>query len=309
MATGQAPTARKRPRWSWIQAYCLVVSALTFAILLAALGLLAWRSFPVFAHSGIDFVLGSEWYYRDQLFGALSMIYGSVAVASVALIIALPLGVGSAIFASEYMPRPARLFFKSTVELLAGVPSVIYGLIGVLFLREWVYHGLKAFDPISGDSLLTAGILLAVMILPTVTTLSDDALRAIPSGQRAAARALGLTRAETVLRVLLPQAAPGILTAALLGLGRAIGETIAVFLVVGRQDNQVPGNPFSLEALISPGQTLTSKLGGAEVQIAYGDPLHWSALLGLALLLLLLVGLCLGGAFALRRLMWKGART
>lgn len=234
------------------------------------------------------------------------MIYGTVAVSAVAMTLALPLGVGSAVFASEYMPRAARLFFKSTVELLAGVPSVIYGLIGVLFLREWVYQGLEPFNPISGDSLLTAGILLAVMILPTVTTLSDDALRSIPSGQRAAARSLGLTRAEAILRVVLPQAAPGILTATLLGLGRAMGETIAVFLVVGRQDNQLPGNPFSLQALISPGQTLTSKLGGPEVHIAYGDPLHWAALLGLSLILLLLVGLCLTGAYALRRLMQKG---
>ncbi|MFU8849094.1 MAG: phosphate ABC transporter permease subunit PstC [Opitutales bacterium] len=296
---------KRRP--SWIFVYCLTASTLTAAALLAALGLIVGQSLPVFVHSGIDFILGSEWYYRDQLFGALPMIYGTVAVSAIALILALPIGVGSAVFASEYMPRSSRLFFKSTVELLAGVPSVIYGLIGVLFVREWVYRGLEPFDPISGDSLLTAGILLAVMILPTVTTLSDDALRSIPSGQRAAARSLGLTRAETILRVVLPQAAPGILTASLLGLGRAMGETIAVFLVVGRQDNQLPGNPFSLEALISPGQTLTSKLGGPEVHIAYGDPLHWAALLGLSLILLLLVGLCLTGAYVFRRFMRKGA--
>lgn len=295
-----------RPRRDWIRLYCIGVSAFVIAALLAALGSLLWQSRFLLDYGLFDFLTGADWYYRDQLFGALSMIYGSVAVSAIALILALPVGLGSAILASEYLPRGLRLAFKSTVELLAGIPSVIYGLIGVLFLREWVYHLFEPFDPISGDSLLTAGILLGVMILPTVTTLSDDALRSVPSRQRAAARGLGLTQAETILRVVLPQATPGVLTAGLLGLGRALGETIAVFLVVGRQDNQLPGQPFSLETLLAPGQTLTSKLGGPEVQIAYRDPLHWSALIGLALLLLLLVALCLAVAAALERLMRKG---
>ena len=298
------PRLRRR---DWIRRYCITSSALVAASLLFAFGMLLWQSRFLLEHGLIDFVTGREWFYRDQLFGALSMIYGSIVVAAIALALALPISLGAAILASEYLPRRLRLAFKSMVELLAGIPSVIYGLIGVLFLREWVYHTLRPFDPISGDSLLTAGILLAVMILPTVTTLSDDALRAVPSRQRAAARGLGLTRAETILRVVLPQAAPGILTASLLGLGRALGETIAVFLVVGRQDNQLPDHPFDLTTLLAPGQTLTSKLGGPEVQIAYGDPPHWSALIGLALLLLLLVALCLFGAAVLRRLMRKGA--
>lgn len=295
-----------RPRRDGIRLYCVAVSTFVIAVLLAALGSLLWQSRFLLDYGLFDFLTGADWYYRDQAFGALAMIYGSVAVSAIALILALPVGLGSAILASEYMPRGLRLVFKSTVELLSGIPSVIYGLIGVLFLREWVYHLFSPFDPISGDALLTAGILLAVMILPTVTTLSDDAFRAVSSHQRAAARGLGLTRAETILRVVLPQATPGILTAGLLGLGRALGETIAVFLVVGRQDNQLPGHLFSLETLLAPGQTLTSKLGGPEVQIAYRDPLHWSALIGLALLLLMLVALCLAGAATLQRLMRKG---
>ena len=294
-----------RPRPDWIRRYCAGVSVFTAATLLAALGLLLWESRFLLNYGPVEFATGAEWFYRDQLFGALPMIYGSAAVSATALGLALPLGLGTAVLASEYLPPGLRLVLKSTIELLAGIPSVIYGLIGVLFLREWVYHALAPFDPFSGDSLLTAGILLAVMILPTVTTLSDDALRAVPSRQRAASRALGLTRAETILRVVFPQAAPGLITAALLGLGRALGETIAVFLVVGRQDNQLPDHPFDFGPLVAPGQTLTSKLGGPEVQIAYGAPLHWSALLGLALLLLLLVVLCLLAAAALRRFMRK----
>src|SRR5262249_45972188 len=145
--------------------------------------------------------------------------------------------------------------------------------------------------PLSGDTLLTAALLLAVMILPTIMTLADDALRDVPSAQRLAARGLGLTHTEAVFSVTLPQAGRGICSAVLLGLGRALGETIAVFLVVGRQDNQWPESLWSLQPLIKAGQTLTSKLGGSETNIAYGDPLHWAAIVGLGLILLVVTGM------------------
>jgi phosphate transport system permease protein len=119
--------------------------------------------------------------------------------------------------------------------------------------------------------------------------LADDALRGVPAAQRHAARGLGLTRAETTVRVVLPQALPGLAAAVLLALGRALGETIAVFLVVGRQDNQWPTNLFSPEPLLAAGQTLATKLGGSETFIAYGEPLHWSAIVGLGLVLMLMV--------------------
>ncbi|RYD79816.1 MAG: ABC transporter permease subunit, partial [Verrucomicrobiaceae bacterium] len=134
------------------------------------------------------------------------------------------------------------------------------------------------------------GMLLAVMVLPTIVTLSDDALRAVPSAQRRAARALGLTQAETILHVALPQARRGLGAALLLALGRAMGETIAVFLVVGRQDNNLPERWLSLGPLLQSGQTLTSKLGSSETNISYGDPLHWAAIIGLGVILLLLTG-------------------
>jgi phosphate transport system permease protein len=218
------------------------------------------------------------------------MIYGSVMVAFFAVLVATPLGIGAALFTAEYLPRAARLAAKTVIELLAGVPSVVYGLLGILLLRDWIYELFARFDLLSGDTLLTAGVLLAVMILPTVVTLSDDALRAVPAMQRRAARALGLTRAESVLHVVLPQARRGLSSAVLLGLGRAFGETIAVFLVVGRQDNNFPEHPLSLRPLLESGQTLTSKLAGSETNIAYGDPLHWGAIVGLGLILLMLTG-------------------
>ena len=120
-----------------------------------------------------------------------------------------PLGIGTALFTVEVLPRRARLAVKTAVELLAGIPSVVYGLLGVLLLRDWVVRLLAPWDPLSGDTLLTGGLLLAVMILPTVMTLADDALSGVSAAQRLAARALGLTRAETALRVGLRQALPG----------------------------------------------------------------------------------------------------
>jgi len=294
--------ARFRPRWIYWS--CLMGTGLTGLVLLAVFALLIYQVLPLPGKVGWSFITSSDWYYPEQLFGALAMIYGTAVVSLIALTVAVPMGVGVAVFSAEYLTPGWRLPLKSAVELLAGVPSVVYGLLGVLFLRDWLYQGLQVFDPISGDSLLAAGLLLSVMVLPTVATLCDDALSSVPSAQRSAARGLGLTRAETVWRISLPQAAPGILSAGLLALGRAMGETIAVFLVVGRQDGQIPRHPFSLETWIAPGQTLTSKLGGPETHLAYGDPLHWSAMIGLSLLLLLLVGGCLASAWLLKYL-WR----
>lgn len=258
--------------------------------LVLLVGIFAWQSVPAWQDEGAGYVTGTKWFYRQHTFGALPMIYGSVVVALVALVLAAPLGLGAAVFLAEYLPRRARLGAKMLIEMLAGVPSVVYGLLGILLLRDWVYETFERFEPLSGDTLLTAGILLAVMILPTIVTLADDALRAVPAAQRRAARALGLTRAETVWSVCLPQARRGIGAALLLALGRALGETIAVFLVVGRQDNQWPARWFSPAPLLEAGQTLTSKLGGSETNIAYGDPVHWGAMMGLGLLLLVLTG-------------------
>lgn len=270
--------------WSWFFSF---VAAAALALLV---GIFAWQSVPVWQHEGWNYVVGSKWFFRQKEFGALPMIYGSVVVSVIALLLAAPLGLGAAIFTAEYLPRKPRLAVKVLIELLAGVPSVVYGLLGILLLRDWIYDLFARFDPISGDTLLTAGVLLAVMILPTIVTFSDDALRAVPAVARRAARALGLTHAETILHVALPQARRGLVAALLLALGRALGETIAVFLVVGRQDNNLPERLLSLRPLLESGQTLTSKLGSSETNIGYGDPLHWAAIVGLGLILLVLTG-------------------
>lgn len=277
-------------------------SLLALGSLALMVAIFAWQSLPVWRAEGLGYLTGGKWFFRQHQFGALSMIYGSVVVSLLALVLAAPLGIGAAICTAEYLPRPARLAVKTLIELLAGIPSVVYGLLGILLLRNWIYDLFTRFDPLSGDTLLTAGVLLAVMILPTVVTLSDDALRAVPAAQRRAARSLGLTCAETILHVALPQAKRGLGAALLLAVGRALGETIAVFLVVGRQDNNLPSPWYSLRPLVESGQMLTSKLGSSETNIAWGDPLHWAAIVGLGLILLVLTGALtlLGTAFGRR---------
>ncbi len=293
------PLASRRGRFSLTKSASLAFSLLALLTLAGLVLIFLVQSLPVWRQEGIGYITGIKWFYRANLFGALPMIYGTLVVAFIALLLAAPIGISAALFTAEILPPRVRLVLKILVELLAGVPSVVYGLLGILYLRNWVYHLLTPFDPLSGDTLLTAGILLAVMILPTVMTLSDDALRGVPAAQRHAARGLGLTRAETALGLTLPQALPGIGAALLLGLGRAFGETIAVFLVVGRQDNQ----PLAWRSLIEAGQTLTSKLGGSETNIAYGDSLHWAAMVGLGLILLAttVVVTLLGSRLAQRR--------
>lgn len=289
-------------RFSLTKILSWIFTGFTGIVLIGMLLLLILESLPVWKDEGGAFITGGKWFFRSSEFGAAPMIYGTLVVALIALLLAGPLGIGAAVFASEYLPRSLRLPLKIMIELLSGVPSVVYGLLGILLLRNWIYEGLEGFDLLSGDTLLTAGVLLAVMMLPTIMTLSEDALRGVPGAQRTAARGLGLNQTEVVLHVSVPQAAPGLFAALLLGLGRALGETIAVFLVVGRQDNQWPESLLSLRPLIESGQTLTSKLGSSETNIAYGQPLHWGAMMGLGLLLfLLVVAVTLAGAYLQRK--------
>ncbi len=287
------PNSVRRSTWSLTLALSVGFSLMAAIGILSMIVLFVWQSLPLWQKEGWDWVTGTRWFYRHQLFGAAPMLFGTVMVALVALTLATPIGLGAAFFTAEFLPKRLRLAVKIAIELLAGVPSVVYGLLGILLLRDWVYAMLQDFDPLSGDTLLTAGLLLAVMILPTIMTLADEALRGVPASQRLAARGLGLNATEVVLHVSLPQAWPGLVAAVLLSLGRALGEMIAVFLVVGRQDNQWPP---ALRLLVEPGQTLASKLGSAETNIALGDPLHFGAMAGIGLLLLLLVlGLTLAG--------------
>jgi len=272
-----------------------------FVLIFGSLALWISQAWPAIAAYGSHLITGKEWFYRDHNFGAASMIYGSVVVSLIAIVLAAPVALAASVCISEYLPKPWRPWAKAMVEFLAAVPSVVYGLLGVLLLREWMEELLLNFDPLSGDMLITAGVLLAVMILPTVTTFSEDSLQAVPASQRLSAHGLALNRAEVIQSIVLPQAWHGMIGAVMLGVGRALGETIAVFLVIGRLDNALPERWLSLAPLVEPGQTLTSKLGGPETHISMGDQNHWGAMLSLGLILLAISAVFVGVGSILRR--------
>jgi len=271
-----------------IRKLSVLFSLISFSFIAILLFFLFFESLPAWKEKGLTFLLGKTWYYRNESFGLLSMIYGTIWVSLIALGLAAPIGFGTAIFISEYSGGKTRMLLKMLVELLAGIPSVVYGLLGVLILRSWIQ---SSFSIQSGDTLLTAGILLAIMILPTITSLSEDAIQGVPRRFREASRSMGMTQVQTIFYAVLPSAKTGLISSCLLGLGRALGETIAVFLVIGRADSRLPESWSSLQPLTEAGQTLTSKLGGSEVHLAFGEPLHWSALCGAGLVLLLAVSI------------------
>ncbi|MEX2291668.1 MAG: phosphate ABC transporter permease subunit PstC [Mycobacteriales bacterium] len=234
------------------------------------------------------------WDPPNGIFGVTAMVWGTAAVSTVALALAVPIGWGAAVGLHEQLPPRLSRPLRSAVELLAAVPSIVYGLVGVAVLRPFVS---RLGDVPGGDSLLAAGLVLAVMVLPTIVAVSVDALAAVPASVREAAYALGLTRREVIRAAVLPLARPGMRAAVLLGLARALGETIAVFLLIGRADGRLPDPGSALQSLLSPGQTLTTKLGGPEPVLAGAVGEHRAALSAVALLLLLTVaGATLAGS-------------
>ena len=222
-----------------------------------------------------------EWNPSNFKFGILSLLYGTAAVTFIALIIAVPLGVLSAVFTSEILNPKLRIYMKSILELLAGIPSIIFGLIGIAFLSTLVGN---IFNLLSGRTILTAGILLSIMILPTIITLSDDALHNVPNHYRESAGSLGLYKYEMIIYLLFPIAKQDIIGSILLALGRAAGETMAVMLVIGGID-KIP-KPFY--NILMPAQTVTSKLGRELSESAFGSA-HFSALVFAGFVLLLIV--------------------
>lgn len=230
------------------------------------------------------------WDYSTEKFNALTMLLGTVTVSIVALVFSVPIGIGAAIYTSEYSRGLMRASTKIILELLSGVPSVVYGLLGVVILMPLLQSTISKLGGQSAGTVITAGILLAVMVLPTIITFSDDALRCVPRTYREEGSALGLSKSQVIWSIVLPNARKGLAGATMLAWGRAIGETIAVFLVIGRSDRPFSMTDTFFDYLIQPGQTLTSKLGGTELSLAYGDSNHWSAMMGLGLLLWLLVG-------------------
>lgn len=244
---------------------------------------------PAIARVGAwDFLTGTEWVSATGQFGALPAIYGTVVVALIAMVVAVPLAVGVAIATTVILPRPLRAPTAAVIDLLAAVPSVVYGLWALVVLLpaatpvlEWISThnlGIGALGgPIlGGRSLLLAGLVLALMILPIITAVVREVFATVPDEQREAALALGATRWEMIHGTMLPWARSGIVGASALGLGRAVGETIAVAMILGNQ-------PAILESLLGPGQTLAGTIA-LEYSSAV-DATHTSALVAMAVVL------------------------
>jgi len=254
-----------------------LISALIVFLIFSVLLINSWDAIT---EIGLDLVT-FQWNPATGNFGILPMIFGTLIVTMISLIIAVPLGIFTAIFTSEILPPKYRLIVKSLLELLAGIPSIIFGLIGVAFFSIWIQD---FFDLQSGRTIFTAGILLSIMILPTIITLTDDAFYNIPDKYRETAKGLGLYKYEIIKEILLPIAKPDLKGAILLAFGRALGETMAVMLVIGSIDRI----PRPIYNWLSPGQTITSKLGREIAETSFGS-LHFSAMIFMGLLLFIIV--------------------
>lgn len=244
--------------------------------------LLVVMSFPAVRDQG-GALFTFHWWPSEGLYGILPMLYGTLSVAAVAGLIAIPVGTLAAFYTAEMMEKRWRPYLRSIMEVLAGIPSVVYGLMGVAFLSVWIE---ELFALQSGRTILTAGIILGIMILPTVIALSDDALRSVSDRYRTSSAALGLYSYERFTSVLFPLARPGIVGAVLLGVGRALGETMAVMLVIGGIDRM----PEPFLNLLAPGQTLTSKIGRSLSEAPFGsEKFHVFVFMGFLLLLIIVI--------------------
>jgi phosphate transport system permease protein len=287
----------------------LTLAALAIPLLLAFLVYELWAGANLaIERFGFDFVTSSNWDPVAEEFGAFPLIFGTLLSSVIALAIAVPLSLGVAIYLTEFAPKAVRQPVAFLIGLLAAIPSVVYGLWGIFvlipilrttvfpFLRD-VFEFLPLFQgPIYGPSMLAAGIILAIMVMPYVMSVSREVLLAVPDTQREAALALGATRWEAVITTVVPYARSGIIGAIILGLGRALGETMAVTMLIGNRHEIAA-------SLFAPGYTMAAAIAN-EFSEAVGD-LHLSALAYVAFLLFVVTVLVNAGA---RLLIWRVAR-
>lgn len=261
---------------SFMQRYAFLSAIISSGLILVILGTLVIHSGPALFGQDLD-LFSTTWDPSQSQYGIIPMVFGTLFVMCIAMVLALPLGILSAIYIAETRSDRLRRILKSSLEVLAGIPSIIYGLIGVAYLSLWVADG---FELQTGRVILTAGLLLALMILPTIITLSEDAISGVSRQVRENAASLGLYKYEVIKHVILPIARPDIAGASLLALGRALGETMAVMLVIGSLDRL----PSPLFNALSSSQTITSKLGREIAETPFGST-HFSVLVFMSLIL------------------------
>ncbi|HAV21485.1 MAG: phosphate ABC transporter permease subunit PstC [Bacillota bacterium] len=233
---------------------------------------------PIIARLGIvEFIMGTKWSPSRGTFGILPMILGSFWVTLSALVIGVPIGLASAIFLAEMAPSGTSRILKFAIQLLAGIPSVVFGFIGLVILVPLIRQWLGG----PGFSVLAAGIVLGIMILPTIVSVCYDVFKAVPQAYREGMIALGATRWQTIRMVVLPAARPGIIAAIILGMGRAVGETMAVIMVAGNA-TKIP------VSLLEPVRTLTSNIA-LEMGYAVGE--HREALFATGIVLFIIIAI------------------
>lgn len=256
---------------------CACVSIL--AVALICIFLFA-NGVPAMAKIGFGkFLLGRTWQAGNGLFGIFPMIIGSIYVTAGAIIIGVPIGILAAVFLARFCPKPLYRIMKPGVELLAGIPSVVYGFFGLMIIVPWVRDTFRPYYGGNGLSLFSAALLLGIMILPTIISISESAIRAVPDKYYQGALALGATHERSVFRTVVPAAKSGIMAGIVLGIGRAFGETMAVIMIAGNQA-WIPDNMF---------QGIRTLTANIVMEMGYAQDLHREALIATGVVLFVFI--------------------
>jgi phosphate transport system permease protein len=278
------PSVWKKAGETFIESFLLLAALSSVAITVGIVGVLVYESWTFFqAVSFIDFLTDTQWtpLFSEAHYGILPLLSGTLVTTALALLVALPLGTITAIYLSEYAPPRFREVIKPFLELLTAVPTVVYGYFALLFVTPLLQ---RIWPELPGFNMLSAGLVMGIMIIPYVTSVSEDALRAVPMDLREGSYAMGATKLQTALGVVVPSAISGIAAAYVLGVSRAVGETMVVAIAAGMQPT------FTLNPL-EPAETITAYI----VQVSLGDLPHGSLgyqtifAAGLTLLLMTLV--------------------
>jgi len=279
---------RKRNSWisnsvkeKLIHGFFFINGIISVFVLIGIFALLVFTSFPAFSEINMkEFLFGLEWNptsYVKEVYGIVPMLVSTLMVTLGALIMAIPLGVGTAAYLSDVARPSTREIAKPIIEILAGIPSVVIGFLGIVLVGPIIA---KIFGTHNGLNALNGSILLAVMALPTIISISEDALNNVPNSYNQASLALGATKWQTVIKVKIPAALSGIIAACMLGMGRAIGETMTVLMATGC----APAMP---ESILGPVRTLTSSIAIELGEVAYNTT-HYYALFALGLVLFII---------------------
>lgn len=272
----------KRSAWTefGIQSLIRVLGVSTIGLVALIFLFLLIEGLPFLAEVPAENLLGTRWYPTYDLFGLWPLLLGSVLVTFVAIIIAMPLGVATAVYIREVAPGWAREILKPMIEVLAGIPSVVLGFFGMTLLAPLLRQTLGLA---TGLTALAGALLLAYMALPTMISVAEDALDAVPKSYRDAGLAMGATQWQTIWRVIVPAARSGMLMAIMLGMGRAIGETMTVMMVTGNAARL----PLGLNAVFLPVRTMTATIAAEMGEVAR-DSTHYHVLFGIGIILFVL---------------------